>query len=271
MVALVVVLLMVTVLLCVVVTGLLRSHADIVRALHSLGVGVGDPHGDAPSGGVAATPVALRTGPPLPSERASTVHDLEGVTPGGDSIVVSMATSGRTLLAFLSSGCVSCAGFWADLGDPVKRELLPAGTRVIVVTKGPEWESPEAIATRAAPALAVVMSTGAWESYEVPGSPFFVLVDGTSGSRLGEGVAGAWDQVADLVRRAADDAGGTATSRGRAGGSGLNGAEREQVNDDELLGAGIGPGHPSLYPRHLGDVFASTEHLGGPPPGSSGR
>jgi hypothetical protein len=261
MAALVVVLLVVTVLLCLVVTGLLRSHADIIRALHSLGVGVGDP-GHVGSDDGVTSPVHLRAGPPLPSERSSTsVHDIEGVTPSGDAIVASMATSGLTLLAFLSSGCASCAGFWAALADPAKLALLPTGIRVVVVTKGPEWESPEAIAAKAPRGTPVVMSTDAWGAYEVPGSPYFALVDGEAGVRVGEGVGAGWEQVADLVHRAEGDAHGP-TTQSRAKALGLDGPAREQANDAELLAAGITPGHPSLYPQSLEDVFASTEHLG---------
>ena len=43
MVALAIVLCAVVALLAVLVAGLLRSHADILKALHDLGVGVGDP------------------------------------------------------------------------------------------------------------------------------------------------------------------------------------------------------------------------------------
>ena len=49
MVALAVVLSVVVLLLAVLVAGLLRSHADILKALHDLGVGVGEP-GVAPRG-----------------------------------------------------------------------------------------------------------------------------------------------------------------------------------------------------------------------------
>ena len=52
----------------ILVAGLLRSHADILRSLHELGVGVGDPGaaGRAAAVGLAA-PTALATpeaGPP---------------------------------------------------------------------------------------------------------------------------------------------------------------------------------------------------------------
>ena len=45
MVALAVVLSVMVLLLAVLVAGLLRSHADILKALHELGVGVGEPSG----------------------------------------------------------------------------------------------------------------------------------------------------------------------------------------------------------------------------------
>jgi hypothetical protein len=264
--AVVVVLIAMVLLLGVLVVGLLRSHADIIRALHSMGVGVGDPSAPLASGGVE-TPVALRMNPALPSERSSSsVHDLEGRSPRGDEMVVSVTTAGQTLLAFLSSGCSSCQAFWSALADPAQRALLPVETRVVVVTKGPEFESPDTIAAKAPAGVTVIMSTAAWSDYEVPGSPFFVLVDGPAGRRAGEGVAQHLAQVADLVGRADIDGRGplAATSASRAAAVGLNGAEREVANDDELRRAGILPGDPSLYPRGLDDVFASTAHLARP-------
>ncbi|MHB1533394.1 MAG: hypothetical protein ACYC1D_02050 [Acidimicrobiales bacterium] len=259
MLALVVVLLAVVVLLCVVTAGLLRSHADIIRALHDLGVGVGDP-----SVHPSAHPLPAPSLPtsPLPSERSSTsVHDLEGVTPDGDSVAVSARAAGLTLLAFLSSGCTTCAAFWAALGDPRQRALLPSGVRVVVVTKGPEYESPDAIRARAPAGVTVVMSTPAWGDYEVPGSPFFALIDGAAARRVGEGVANQFGQIADLVNRALAEAGETTT--GRAARGGLDGPAREAANDVELVTAGIHPGDPSLYPRTLEDVFQSSAQ----PPG----
>jgi len=275
MLALLVVLLAIVGLLCVVVTGLLRSHADIVRALHSLGVGLGDPatggHEGAPVRQVA---VPVPTGPPLPAERSSAVHELQGVTTAGEAIVVSMSSSALTLLAFLSSGCDSCAPLWASVSDGRERDRLPPGTRVVVVTKGPEWESPAGIAANAPRGVTVVMSTDAWGDYEVPGSPYFVLVDGRRGTRIGEGVGHNVAQIANLVGRAAADerdpgpvawAGAPSAEQGqsqsRASGLGLTGVEREAHNDAVLRSAGVLPGHPSLYPRRLEDVFVPN----GPP------
>jgi hypothetical protein len=254
-VALAVVLSVVVLLLAVLVAGLLRSHADILKSLHELGVGVGEPGGTGEAGR-GSTPVPVTMGPPLPGERNSTsAPDVAGVTPTGDALAVAVDGDHLTLLAFLSSGCATCAGFWrafqrpADLG-------LPVHTRLVVVTKGPDLELPGEVAAQAPTGLPVVMSTEAWSDYEVPGSPFFVLVDGRSGRRIGEGVANRIDQVAELVRRAEADARPfTVGTRGQALADGLDGPERELANDRDLIRAGVLPGDPSLYPSSLGDVY----------------
>ncbi|HVX23473.1 MAG TPA: hypothetical protein VHB02_19180 [Acidimicrobiales bacterium] len=301
--ALVVVLTVVVLLLAVLVAGLLRSHADILRALHSLGAGVGDPAvtgptgagpagagpaGTGPAGGDRAVPVTM--GPTLPSERStSATATVAGVTPAGDGLAVAVGTNGRlTLLAFLSSGCSSCQGFWQGFAGGPGQAALPPGVDLLVVTKGPELEIRGEVAAKAAaaPGTAVVMSTEAWTDYEVPGSPFFVLVDGARGRRIGEGIANTFGQVVDLVRRAqlerdADDGQGGAGQDGAEGGgpggaghggaaaggspgagrrgpdrgTGGDGPTRERANDRALRAAGILPGDPSLYPASLDDLY----------------
>jgi hypothetical protein len=84
----------------------------------------------------------------------------------------------------------------------------------------------------------VIMSSEAWRSYGIPGSPHFVLVEG--GRVAGQGAASAWEQIGALVRQArADVADGPHSTSDRA-------ARAEEA----LAAAGIEPGHPSLY----GDV-----------------
>ena len=51
------------------------------------------------------------------------------------------------------------------------------------------------------------MSSDAWDSYDVPVAPFFVLIDGASGNVLGEGAASNWDQVSSMLQQALEDAG----------------------------------------------------------------
>ena len=201
MIALLVVLTFVVLLLGVLVAGLLRSHADILRSLHELGVGVGDP--TQPS--TAPVPVEMSAGPagmtwvPAPA--------VAGLTPSGDARAVSVDNSDRlTLLGFLSSGCPSCAGFWEALQQP-DHLGLPDQTRVVIVTKGPELEITRRCRPLTSGQIPVLMSTEAWHDYQVPGSPFFVLVDGTTGQKIGQGVAAQIDQLVDLVRRAQSERG----------------------------------------------------------------
>ncbi len=256
-VALIVTLSVVVGLLTILVAGLLRSHADILRALHALGVGVGDPTSDD----------QVRTGtiplnPPLPGERNSvSVFDLSGATPSGDAVALTVAGVDHfTLIAFLSSGCSSCAGIWQAMVH--SQSDLPDGVRLVVATKGSELESPAEVGARGAGGnFPVVMSTAAWGDYEVPGAPFFVLVDGGRSRRIGEGIANTFPQVLDLVRRAqrevpeSGQASPSQASQSQAYARGLDGPERESANDQELIRAGILPGDPSLYPRSHDDVF----------------
>ena len=272
MVALAILLSVVVLLLAVLVAGLLRSHADILKSLHDLGAGVGEPggalhdthdhgHGSSePHGTTAPVRVPITMGPPLPGERDSTsAPTIAGVTPNGDALAVAVAGGDHlTLLAFLSSGCTTCAGFWKAFEHP-DHLGLPGSTRLIVVTKGPEMEIPAEVAFQARSGVPVVMSTEAWGDYEVPGSPFFVLVEASSGRRIGEGVANHFHQVVELVRRAEADARAFSMgNRSRSFAEGLDGPAREVDNDRELMAAGIFPGDPSLYPSSQDELHGST-------------
>jgi hypothetical protein len=242
MAALVAVETVVLVLLAVLVVGLLRSHAAILRRLHELGVGVADPGGDDRS------PVRVLAGVPEPVDRPSSVaHDLSGRGLGEDVVALRVVGAPHdTLLAFLSSGCLTCGRFWEAFAD--RRTLhLPPGTRLVVVTKDPAEESPSRLAELAAPGLDVVMSSRAWNAYSVPGSPYFVYVEGRTGRVRGEGTGTTWEQVAGLLAQATGDltftAGPTAARRPKTGGD----AEREARIDRELMAAGIFPGDPTLF------------------------
>ena len=248
MVALVIVSTFVVLLLGILVAGLLRSHADILRSLHELGVGVGDP--SAPP--AAAVPVDLTTPASAPALGAAPA--IAGLTPSGDARAIAVDNSDDlTLLGFLSSGCTGCAAFWDALQEPGRLQL-PDRTRIVIVTKGPDREVPSEVRSRTTGRVPVVMSTDAWVDYQVPGSPFFVLVDGATGRKVGQGVASQVGQLAELVRRAEHDRGHAGGGRGRSDES-VGGPAREAAADEVLAAAGILPGDPSLYPRTLDDVF----------------
>lgn len=191
------------VLLVVLVAALLRSHAEILRRL--------GPPEDARAPKVAEPPTSIRTDTDAP--------EIAGVTATGDAIKLSL-NGAPILLAFLSSGCTSCARFWGALGE----HPLPHGVQPMIVTRGPDREQRSKLRSMAPASVPVVMSSSAWEAYAVPGSPYFVFVEG--GQVRGEGVATTWDALTSLLGDA---------------------VEEERGVDERLAAAGIGPDHPSLY------------------------
>ena len=192
------------------VIALLRSHAEILRRLEAL------------------DPTAL-VPPPETAGGARTAADVTGATPSGGARHVATG-SGSLLLAFLSSGCSSCARLIDSIDEGLA--ALPAGVRLVVVTKDREVERVRRFRPLE-PAVDVVMSSGAWDAYAVPGSPYFVHVEG--GAVAGEGSGTAWSQVASLLTDVLVDR-----------------AELPRV-DTALAAAGIGPGHPSLHPTPTED------------------
>src|SRR5262249_53812334 len=146
-----------------------------------------------------------------PDRQAS---DLSGVTPRGDAISISVVgVSQPTLLAFLTSGCSTCAGFWSAFADP-RRLRVPGDARLVAVTKGVDGDSPARLSKFAPPEVPVVMSSEAWEAYDVPVAPYFVWVDGPSGAVIGEGASATWEHLCSMLEQALADAGMT-PSRGR--------------------------------------------------------
>lgn len=253
MAVLVALLAVVVALLAVLVAGLLRSHAEILRSLSGLGVDL-DP--DAPEG--PSTPAGIVV--PRPEARAERrrAADLAGVTPTGDALSIAvLGAQHSTLVAFLTSGCSTCADFWSAFaaGDRLR---VPGDARLVVVTKGAEAESPGRLRKFTPPTVPVVMSSEAWEDYDVPVAPYFAFVDGPSGEVVGEGAAATWDHLMSMMEQALVDAGidpGTKTDRkGRGRHRRLDGRAREARADAELRSAGIEPGDPSLYPRTEADL-----------------
>jgi hypothetical protein len=216
------------VILVVLVAGLLRSHAEILRRL-------GPPGSPASPG---STPHASGLGAPRAPERpaGAPAAPIAGMTPDADAVALDLAApGGPTLLAFLSSGCSTCAGFWAGLEEA----RLPPGVRPVVVTRGADRERPARLRELAPRGVAVVMSSEAWADYAVPGSPYFVLVDGAI---RGEGVATSWPALSSLVADAIAD------EQDSEAGSGSDGTARALTVEHTLAVSGIGPEHPSLYP-----------------------
>jgi hypothetical protein len=243
-------------LLAVLVVGLLRSHALILRALHELGAGLEleRPGARRPAGSTTA-PLNLQQGV-VPAGRPTTgVADVVGRSVRDEEVSIPVSGKGRrTLIAFLSSGCSVCQTFWDELaaGDAE----VPGGARLVVVAKGPEEESSSRLRQLAGDRLEVVQSSATWTDYAVPGSPYFVYVE--EGEIIGEGSSTTWAQVRDLMGQAVDDAADarrTAAAQTRPSATG--GRDDLGRVDRELLTAGIHPGHPSLYPEAADQVEPS--------------
>ena len=200
--AIVVVETIVLALLAVVVVALLRSHAEILRRLPTP-----DDEDDHDHGHGSAQPVTVERAPTLPTHlpgprgHATEAHDIAGTTLDGDRVVVSMASGVNTVVAFLSTGCLTCKTFWDGL-QPQRRAPLPGDARVVVVVKDPAFESPSRLRELAPPDVPIVQSSQAWEDFSVAMSPYFCFVDGASGAVRSEGAAMTWDQVASLLRDA---------------------------------------------------------------------
>ena len=114
----------VLVVLTVLVAGLLRAYATVLKRLHALD-----------GGGSAARPFSLdapaAVAAPLSRDEWTAGHDLAGETVRGELVSTRVVgVEHDTVLLFLSSGCASCEVFWDELARPV---TLPAGTRLVIV------------------------------------------------------------------------------------------------------------------------------------------
>lgn len=135
----------------------------------------------------------------VPAPSGDDLVDVRGVTVDGEPIEYPLETLDQpTLVAFLSTTCGICLGLWEKLRD----EGL--GLPTVVVTKDPAVEKVDVARDLVGEAsLPVVMSSEAWADYEVPGSPYFLVVGGDPGTIIAEGEASTWDAVLSLARQAA--------------------------------------------------------------------
>ena len=229
-------------LLTLIVFGLLRTHAEILRALDRAGISV-DHDASGPSAGAAD-----RSEDAAPPEQGA-ARDIVGTVPaGGPTKLAVTGVSHFTLLAFLSSGCRTCKHFWEAFAEP-DLELPGKNTRLVIVGQDPVHDSESALAELVPHGVKAVQSSASWEDYDVPGSPYFALIEGTAGRIVGAGSALGWEQLRDLLQQALDDADladGPQPPQRRS--AHLSARSRAHRADEALRSAGVGPGHPSLYP-----------------------
>lgn len=178
----------VLVLIALLVVGLLRSHAEIIRAVESYGRGLAEDAGEAYSHNLADT-----------AGRSFAALGIAGETLEGQHADYPLwATDDRdTLLAFLTTGCKTCQTFW-DVFQNAELEL-PHETRLIIVAKDKRHESRARLRKLAPANHDLLLSSNAWTSYHVPNSPYFVYITGANAQVVGQGTAQSWPQVLDLV------------------------------------------------------------------------
>jgi hypothetical protein len=157
----------------VLVFGLLRGQAEILRLLDD-----------------------LRGPPPRQGRVGTAAVDIEGVSPAGDRIGVDVKGARLAVLVFLTSSCEPCHALWEALGKGAGGEL-PGRPSVVAVTPSPSTESRRKVAELAAGDAAVVMSTEAWQAYGVATAPFCVVI--ARGVLRSEAPLRRWSQVAELL------------------------------------------------------------------------
>lgn len=225
MTAVVIIEAVVIILLVILVAGLLRSHAEILRQLDRLGAGESSASVDLASPRPKVTDLDI-----------APMLTIEGETPAGSHRTINLA-GGRnpTLVAFLSTGCASCQAFWSSMstGQPLP---LP-DARIVIVTKGSDGESPSKVRGLAPIGVDVLMSSEVWDSFKVPMTPHFMLLD-SDGRVVGEGSALNWEQLTGMLEQSVAD-----MDDPRHMGT----AERAGFTDTRLAQAGVEPGDPSLY------------------------
>ncbi len=232
-----------TVVLAVVVlfvVALLRSHAEILRRFDAIENQASEP-------GVSVQSLSAQS----LSAAGPVVRDLVGETLAGDAVKLALgAGAPPTLLAFLGSGCTACGPLWSALRGGAR---IPLGTRLVIVTKGPERESVTRLSELAPAEHELVMSTATWDELSVPATPHVVLVDGDSGRIAGRGTGVSWEQIVTLVEQANGD---SSRHAARARSSSARAARAEEA----LAAAEIAAGHPSLYPSRDGLSGSSRKY-----------
>jgi hypothetical protein len=116
---------------------------------------------------------------------------------------------------------------------------------VLVVTLGESEESPTRAQSMSKPGVDVVMSSSGWADFEVPGAPYFALIEPETHRVIGEGSAMTFESLEEFLSDATNDQQWDLQTSGQP-------SEEDRI-DADLRRAGILPGDPRLYPKR-GDI-----------------
>lgn len=127
----------------------------------------------------------------------SVVPPIVGHTLDGQPMTRELSPNRRTLIAYLSSSCHTCATFWKQFRaeSPVTDDL-----DVVIVTKDARIEQVDALVDLAPTDVDVVLSSAAWDTVGVPGSPWFVTVAAGTSVVDGAMTATSWRQLSRALK-----------------------------------------------------------------------
>jgi len=248
------------------VIGLLRSHAEMLLRIARLEEGIAT--GSLPQLTSAARSMPDGVVPAPPTINQIRVEALKGVDSDlrPSECRVGDQREGYLLLAFLSTTCLSCLDIWRDIieGGPEARQVEANGdiAKVLIVLKGRDEENLGKVRALASETpVPVMLSAETWGELEVPGSPYFTLIDARAQVVVGAGSAQSWPQLSSLasdgmleLALAADLS--ASSPHVRRGYRSI--IEQE---DDELARAGILPSHPSLTAPPMDESSVAPENL----------
>src|SRR5207244_890152 len=157
-------------LLSFLVVGLLRSHAEILLRLDS-GPSPTSENGSQSQWRPPSERVSTELAPSDVSNAVQTltVEEIRGEDLDLVSRIVVLPEDRPTVLAFLSTGCLTCGSFFGEFAELKLGELDPP-LDLVVVTKSREEENLTRLRNLATDNVTVVMSSIPWEALEVPGS-----------------------------------------------------------------------------------------------------
>lgn len=246
------------------VLGLLRSFADIVRRLAQVERAL-----RASQDGETSSTMPDGVLPLATSVSSAVLSDIRGYTTTLEPITIELAevSTSYLLLAFLSTSCFSCLDIWRDViaegeGAAVVTASPGQAATLVILLKDRETENlGKAHALAKDTKVPVLFAGELWDALDVAGSPYFALVDMSTRRLAGAGSARSWGQLKSLATDAMLEISLLAERPPPSSSRGYRSIiERE---DEELMRAGIHPGHPSLTAPISGAEPPPTRSNGG--------
>jgi hypothetical protein len=190
--------------LCV---GLLRTNASLTRRVDALEIAAERTRRRQSAGSRTETSqestMESSVGGGADDDDEGGLVSLDGTSPDGRPLSVDLQGDDPQLIAFLSTSCGICTSLWERMQSGALAAESPQ-LRSVVVTKSASLEDTDRVQElTGAGDVPTVMSTQAWEDYEIPGSPYFLLVGGDPRDVIGEGPVSGWADLSAIVGRLA--------------------------------------------------------------------